>query len=91
MYYVDSWPTITDGNDYDGRNLLRMLHEGRSPFADRWDVKLLIREVEHRLSAEVVDIPAISNGSNKYVYPSTCLVAFKVSHIYKYIYIYIYI
>ena len=32
-----------------------------------WDVKLLIREIEENLGAQVIDIPFVYNGSNNYV------------------------
>ena len=67
MSFRDSWPTTADGCNYDGRNLLRLIRDGRSPFADRWDVNLLIREIENKLATHVVDIPTITVGSNNYV------------------------
>ncbi|KAG6017606.1 hypothetical protein E4U43_000739 [Claviceps pusilla] len=57
---------MTDGRDFDGHNLLNLLHSGYSPFHDTWDVKLLIQEIEDKLSAQVVDIPRVSGGSNNY-------------------------
>lgn len=68
MSFRDSWPTTVG---YDGRNLLRLIRDGRSPFADRWDVNLLIREIEDKLATQVVDIPIITIGSNNYVSLST--------------------
>ena len=58
---------MADGSDYDGRNLLPLTRDGHSPFADRWDVNLLIREIEDELGTQVVDIPTVSMGSNNYV------------------------
>ncbi|KAG6004954.1 hypothetical protein E4U54_000445 [Claviceps lovelessii] len=57
---------MADGRDFDGYNLLNLLHGGHSPFHDTWDVKLLIQEIEDKLSAQVVDIPHVSSGSNNY-------------------------
>ena len=71
MSFRDSWPTMANGRDYDGQNLLRLIRDGRSPFADRWDVNLLIREIEGKLATQVVDIPTITIGSNNYVRLST--------------------
>jgi hypothetical protein len=39
---------------------------GKSPFDGVWDARLLIREVEESLNAQVTDIPFIK-GSNNYV------------------------
>ena len=70
MAFQDDSPRMPDGSYYDGHNLLRMLRDGNSPFADRWDVNLLVCEIEEKLSAKVVDIPSVSMGSNNYVYSS---------------------
>lgn len=67
MHFRDTWPQMADGRDFDGYNLLNLLHGGHSPFHDTWDVKLLIQEIEDKLSAQVVDIPHVSSGSNNYV------------------------
>ena len=67
----DGWPTTPNGSDYDGTNLLQLMRDGCSPFADRWDVNLLILEIEHNLATKVVDIPTISMGSNNYVSKSS--------------------
>ncbi|KAF2235559.1 hypothetical protein EV356DRAFT_523083 [Viridothelium virens] len=67
MSAQDDWPTAPDGSEYNGQDLLHLMHDGRSPFAERWDAGLLIREIEDHLAAQVVDIPAISKGSNNYV------------------------
>ena len=32
-----------------------------------WDVRLLIQEIEEKLSTRVIDIPAVNSGSNSYV------------------------
>jgi hypothetical protein len=77
MGFRDSWPITADGRDYDGRNLLWLIRDGRSPFADRWDVNLLIREIEDKLATQVVDIPTITIGSNNYVSLSTPVAAVK--------------
>lgn len=67
MSFRDAWPKMTNGRDFDGQNLFTLLHTGNSPFHDTWDVNLLIQEIEDNLSARVVDIPRVSNGSNNYV------------------------
>lgn len=40
---------------------------GASPFGRVWDVKLLIREVEKNVGAQVIDVPFVYNGANNYV------------------------
>lgn len=65
--FRDAWPKMSNGRDFDGQNLLTLLHSGNSPLHDNWDVNLLIQEIEDNLSARVVDIPRISKGSNNYV------------------------
>ena len=58
-YYCDMWPA-----DYDGKNLLKLLAENRSPFCESWDAKLLVKEVEEKLETKITDITHISKGSN---------------------------
>jgi hypothetical protein len=70
MSVLDDWPKMPDGRDYDGKQLLALVRSGNSPFHDTWDVNLLIREIEDRLGAEVVNIPCVYNGANNYV--SSC-------------------
>lgn len=67
MPFRDDWPKMHDGRDFDGQHLLTLVRSGNSPFQDRWDVNLLVREIEENLGAQVVDIPCVSNGSNNYV------------------------
>jgi hypothetical protein len=67
MAVEDDWPTMPDGTDYDGKNLLALVRGARSPFDKDRDVKLLINEIENVADAQVVDIPAIKSGSNHYV------------------------
>lgn len=62
---------MADGRDYDGKELLRLVRDSRSPFADRWDIKLLIVEIEDKFATKVVDIPTVFMGSNNYVSPFT--------------------
>lgn len=38
----DDWPKMPNGMDFDGRHLLALAREGKSPFHDRWDVNLLV-------------------------------------------------
>ncbi|KAK3290332.1 3-hydroxybutyryl-CoA dehydratase [Chaetomium fimeti] len=66
MSFRDPWPTMPDGHDFDGQNLLTLVRHGNSPFHDKWDVNLLIREIEENLCAQVIDIPYVSGGSNNY-------------------------
>lgn len=67
MYFRDDWPKMPDGHDFDGRHLLTLVRRGHSPFHDKWDVNLLIQEIEEHLLATVIEIPCISSGSNNYV------------------------
>jgi hypothetical protein len=67
MPFRDDWPKMPDGSDFDGRSLISLVHSDNSPFDDKWDVDLLIHEIEDNLSAKVVDIPRVSKGSNNYV------------------------
>ncbi|KAM3444756.1 hypothetical protein NHJ13734_001106 [Beauveria thailandica] len=64
--YEDPWPKMPDGTDFDGKQLLSLVHSGKSPFEDAWDVNLLIRELEENLGAAVTDIPFVYDGSNNY-------------------------
>lgn len=67
MLCQDEWPEMADGSDYDGKHLLPLLHNGKSPFAEVWDVNLLIQEIEEKLNTQVIDIPFVCDGSNNYV------------------------
>jgi hypothetical protein len=67
MAFRDDWPKMPDGRDFDGQHLLTLVRSGNSPFRDKWDVNILIQEIEENLGAQVVDIPSVSNGSNNYV------------------------
>ena len=67
MAFRDDWPSGPDGNQYDGRHLMDLVRNDRSPFQGVWDVKLLIQEVEEKLHTHVTDIPIVDKGSNNYV------------------------
>ena len=69
MYVGDDWPKMADGSEYDGKQLLALVRNGKRPFHGAWDVNLLIQEVEESLETKVVDIPTMSKGSNYYVSP----------------------
>lgn len=66
-YCDDPWPKTSDGEDFDGKHLLRLVRSGNSPFNGAWDVNLLIREIEANLDTQVIDISIVSKGSNNYV------------------------
>jgi len=67
MSFLDDWPIMPDGSKYDGKRLFSLVQNNESPFAEAWDVKQLIEEVEENLSAKVIDIPSVTKGSNNYV------------------------
>jgi hypothetical protein len=71
MGWRDEWPSMSDGNQYDGKQLLDLVRNGNSPFHEVWAVRLLILEIEENLNAQVTDIPIVNKGSNNYV--SSCL------------------
>ena len=66
-YFCDDWPKMPDGSDFDGKQLLTLVRSGNSPFHVVWDVKLLIREIEENIGAQVIDIPIVYMGANNYV------------------------
>ncbi|KAK0623688.1 hypothetical protein B0T14DRAFT_582569 [Immersiella caudata] len=43
---------MSDGKPYDGKNILQLALDGKSPFAGAWDVELLIREIEEQLNTK---------------------------------------
>ncbi|KAE9971124.1 hypothetical protein EG328_005823 [Venturia inaequalis] len=57
---------MADGSKYDGKQLLTLVREGRSPFQGAWDVNLLIEEMEEKLSTRILDIPMVYDGANYY-------------------------
>ncbi|KAE9967859.1 hypothetical protein BLS_006144 [Venturia inaequalis] len=65
-YLGDPWPVMPDGSEYDGKQLLTLVRDGRSPFRGAWEVNLLIREIEEKLDTKVVDIPMVYDGANYY-------------------------
>lgn len=65
----DDWPSMLDGSQYDGKQLLTLVRDGKSPFQGLWDVNLLIHEIEEHTNTQVVDIPVVDKGSNNYVSP----------------------
>lgn len=67
MAFCDEWPKISNGSNFDGKQLLTLVRTGNSPFQGVWDVWLLIREVEENLGVEVIDIPFVYWGANYYV------------------------
>lgn len=82
MYLCDDWPKMPNGRDFDGQNLLALLHSGNNPFHDTWDVNLLIQEIEDNFSARVVDIARVSRGSNNYVsYKQRCQPIARLSYL----------
>lgn len=66
-YCGDDWPVMVDGSKYDGKQLLALVREGKSPFQGAWDVNLLIEEIEEKLNTKVLDIPMVYDGANYYV------------------------
>ncbi|KAM0219397.1 hypothetical protein ACHAPA_004794 [Fusarium lateritium] len=64
FYFCDTWPTMPDGQEFDGSNLLHLARKGISPFKDNWDVNELLREIEAHMHTTVVDIPHVSWGAN---------------------------
>ena len=66
-YCGDDWPLVADGSDYDGKDLLKLVREGKSPFKNDWDVELLLQEVDSVLKSKVHDIVIVTEGSNNYV------------------------
>ncbi|KAL7939754.1 3-hydroxybutyryl-CoA dehydratase [Trichoderma chlorosporum] len=65
-YNCDDWPKMPDGTDYDRKQLLDLVHNGKSPFSDVWDVNQLIQEIEEHLGTKIVDIPFVYDGANSY-------------------------
>jgi hypothetical protein len=72
MSWRDDWPIGSDGDQYDGTQLVRLVQNNASPFKDVWDVQLLIKEVEEKLEVKVIDIPFVDKGSNNYVRVPSC-------------------
>lgn len=66
-YLGDHWPQMSDGSQWDGRNLLDLFGRGQSPFGPVWDVSLLLQEVEDKAGATVVGVPRVHTGANNYV------------------------
>ncbi|KAI4922783.1 hypothetical protein J4E90_001217 [Alternaria incomplexa] len=66
MGWRDEWPVGSNGEEYDGKQILTLVRDNASPFRDVWNVQLLIDEIEEKLQVEVTDIPTIDKGSNNY-------------------------
>ena len=65
-YFCDKWPTLPDGQPYDGRELLALVWNGKNPFENA-GMSLVIKEIEDALGSTVVDIPIVTKGSNNLV------------------------
>ncbi|KAL4967703.1 uncharacterized protein BDV14DRAFT_169029 [Aspergillus stella-maris] len=63
MYLRDNWPNTPDGTPYNGKNLLKLVIDKKSPFDELWDVRQLLAEIERNLRARIVDIPIVVRGS----------------------------
>lgn len=62
-YLDDTWPIMADGCPYDGKHLMKLVREGKSPSADVWDVDLLFKEAKKLLGAAVIDVPMVYEGA----------------------------
>lgn len=60
-HICDKWPTLPDGQEYDGKQLLALVRDGNSPF-NCVDVNLVIQEVEAAVGATIVDTPIVTKG-----------------------------
>lgn len=67
----ERWPQMPDGYPWDGRDLMSLNRSGACPFKNRFDVNLLIQEVEDIVHAQVVDIPRVYGGTHNYVNTKT--------------------
>jgi hypothetical protein len=67
MYYIDEWPLLPNGEEYNGKRFLDLVRNGPSPFRDTFDVEEVIAETEKALGTTIVDIPIVDKGSNNYV------------------------
>ncbi|KAK0713928.1 hypothetical protein B0T26DRAFT_813701 [Lasiosphaeria miniovina] len=59
MAWPDEWLTMPNGEPYDGKDLLNLVHSGKSPFDGTWDVKLLVYETEDELKTRCSNKPDI--------------------------------
>ncbi|RDW86613.1 uncharacterized protein DSM5745_03255 [Aspergillus mulundensis] len=66
MGWRDDWPSMPDGSEYNGMQLLPLVRAGKSPFQGVWDVNLPIREIEEHTNTKITDIATVRKGSNNY-------------------------
>lgn len=64
---LDQWPRSTDGQDWDGTNLLSLLRLNQNPFQETLDINSLMVEIEYTLSKEICDVPKVTHGANHFV------------------------
>ncbi|KAI6783965.1 uncharacterized protein J7T54_001841 [Emericellopsis cladophorae] len=62
----DPWPTLVDGQHWDGTGLLTRVHQQQSPFGSHFNVKALIHEIEQALGATIEDVPLVTHGANHF-------------------------
>ncbi|KAG6362093.1 hypothetical protein INS49_010322 [Diaporthe citri] len=62
----DDRPLMPHGTEWNGKDLLGLVRDDSSPFANIWDVRILLEEVETQVQAQVVDIPEVHAGANNY-------------------------
>lgn len=60
-----SWPTMPDGSEFDGRNLLQLHAKHENPFA--FNLQALLNEVEETLVLQIMDISMVGSGANRLV------------------------
>ncbi|KAK4167285.1 hypothetical protein QBC43DRAFT_297600 [Cladorrhinum sp. PSN259] len=59
----DSWPRDRRNNlPWNGRNLLRRIQVGRSPFQRYWTASTLVQLMERAVGESVIDIPIVTEG-----------------------------
>ena len=65
--FLDPWPTLDDGKEWDGTGLLNLLQANQSPFDENLDVLALLREIQSSVNVEIADVPIVTYGANHFV------------------------
>lgn len=65
--FLDPWPILDDGTEWDGMGLLDLLQANQSPFGKSLDVRALLLEIQASINVEITNVPIVTYGANHFV------------------------
>lgn len=67
QYFLDPWPTLDDGTEWDGTGLLDLQQADQSPFDKSLDVLALLQEIQSSINVEITNVSIVAYGANHFV------------------------